>query len=365
MADPWELILSHTYAGTPGVIFDQSPGRGSHGLAVNLTDGDFLTDGASPGSGAVNFQPDSMIRVPAAKNWQPLRGLRGEVVCIRDGASVADVMIDGGSFKFYFRGDGFGAWFSSSPYQYAEIRSHFDGFDPTFHVPTGQWMTLGFTHDGASTMELSFNGSTVARVNSPLWPINPTGSVTIGNVSGGVSGISGRIDDVKIWRINPHRVDEEFTDRPIDESVKQCWAEWSRALGAVLRENRDCAIHLRALLLRAIDSIIRDGLNHGDQTRSRWQTASDSYRQLWSGGNLADIAPMMADLVSYLQLTGLDPAQNPDVVALLNDGCLPTILGQAPPMDCDSQFRYMIGDLANILGHRNSNQYVTSQVRGV
>ncbi len=68
MADPWELILDHPYTGTPGVVFDHTPGQDSHGGGVNLADGDFLSDGASPGSGAVNFQPDSMIRVPATKS---------------------------------------------------------------------------------------------------------------------------------------------------------------------------------------------------------------------------------------------------------------------------------------------------------
>lgn len=365
MADPWELILDHPYTGTPGVVYDHSPGQGSHGVAVNLADGDFLSNGASPGSGAVNFQPDSMIRVPAGKSWRPLRGLRAEVVCIRDGASFA--LIDGGSFKFYIRGDAFGAWFSAYPYQFAEIVSKFDGFDPTFTVPTGQWMTLGFMHDGASAMELYFNGDTVARISAPLRPINSTTSVTIGNFStgAGMPGMSARIDDVKIWRINPHRVDEEFTDRPVDESVKQCWAQWSRTLGAVLSENGDCAVHLRDLLVRAIDSLIRDGLNHGDQTRARWENASDTYRQLWSEGNLADIVPMMADLVSYLQLTGLDPSQNPDVVALLNDSCLQTIAGQTPRMYCDPQFTDMIGDLANTIENRNRNQHITTQVREV
>ena len=33
-------------------------------------------------------------------------------------------------------------------------------------------MTLGFLHDGASTMELYLDGTTVARVHTPLWPIN-------------------------------------------------------------------------------------------------------------------------------------------------------------------------------------------------
>ena len=55
MADPWELVLHHTYAGTPGVILDHSPSRRSHGQPVNLTEADFLTDGVRPGSGAVRF----------------------------------------------------------------------------------------------------------------------------------------------------------------------------------------------------------------------------------------------------------------------------------------------------------------------
>jgi hypothetical protein len=81
MADPWELILCHTYTGTPGVVYDQSPARGSHGVAVNLADSDFRTDGISTGSGAVAFHPNTTIRVAASKTWSPLGGLRGEVVC--------------------------------------------------------------------------------------------------------------------------------------------------------------------------------------------------------------------------------------------------------------------------------------------
>ena len=40
MAEAWELILHHTYAGTPGVIFDHSPTHRSHGQPVNLADAD-------------------------------------------------------------------------------------------------------------------------------------------------------------------------------------------------------------------------------------------------------------------------------------------------------------------------------------
>ena len=366
MADPWELILHHAYTGTPGVIFDQSPGRGSHGVAVNLPDSDFLSNGAQPGSGAVNLQRNSVIRVPVTKNWSPLGGVRAEVVCIRDGAARADVLIQCDSFSFALRGDVLGAWFSSYPH-FSEIWSSYHAIDPAFTVPTGQWMTLGFLHDGCSTMELHFNGKTVARLSQPLWPVNSTTNVSVGNYTSGsaASGFGGRIDDVKVWRINPHRVDEEFTGRPVDEGVKQCWAEWSRAFGAIADNDQDCAARLRHLVARAVDSVIRDGLNHGVQTRDRWHLAADSYRELWAEGDLADIVPILADLMSYLQLTGLDPMQNPDVAALLNDPCLKRIADHMPQMDCDDQFADLLGNLTKTIETRNRNQHITTTARRV
>ena len=49
MADPWELILHHTYRGAPGLVYDSSPRQGSHGVAVGAVK--FHTDGASPDTG--------------------------------------------------------------------------------------------------------------------------------------------------------------------------------------------------------------------------------------------------------------------------------------------------------------------------
>ena len=82
MAATWELILNHTYAGTPGVVFDLSPGRGAHGTAINLPDSDFLTDGASRGSGAVDFRSGGRISVRPTQAWDRLGGVRGEVTCV-------------------------------------------------------------------------------------------------------------------------------------------------------------------------------------------------------------------------------------------------------------------------------------------
>jgi hypothetical protein len=138
-------------------------------------------------------------------------------------------------------------------------------------------------------MELYLDGTTVARVHRPLWPVNSANNVSIGNSHPLSSSMEGLIDDVKVWRINPRRVDEEFLGRPVDGSVAKCWADWSRVLSDVLNNNPQCALRLRELLTRAVASIIRDGPNHNDATRERWQKSQDSYRQLWADGNLNDI----------------------------------------------------------------------------
>jgi hypothetical protein len=356
MADPWELILYHTYAGTPGVIWDQSPSRGSHGVAVNLAVSDFRADGISAGSGAVIFQANSSIRVAQSPSWSPLSGLRGEVVCIREPSTADSTLIDGDSFRFYTRGPHVGAWFSASPHQYAQIDTHLDPVDPNFHLPTGRWMTLGFLHDGVANMELYLDGATVARVRKPLWPINPANSVSIGNSFPPSVAMNGLIDDVKVWRINPHRVDEEFLGRPVDAGVARCRAEWTRALADALNNDRQCAVRLRELLTRAVAGVIRDGLNHSDATRMQWHKAAGSYRQLWSDGHLDDIVPLIADLVSWLQLVGLDPASSPDVRALLTDGCLETILRDVPPLECDPQFTELLTNAARTIEYRANHQ---------
>jgi hypothetical protein len=318
MADPWELILHHTYAGTPGVIFDESPSRGSHGVAVNLADSDFRTDGMSIGSGAVIFHPGSSIRVAASTSWSQLSGLRGEVVCARESSVAENTLIDGGSFRFYTRGPHFFARFSADPNQNTQIDTHLNPVVPNFQLPSGRWITLGFVYDGASTMELYLDGTTVARVQRPLWPVNAANNLSIGNSQLASSAMEGLIDDVKVWRPDPHRVDEQFIGRLVDHDVAHCWAEWGREMREVLRNNPACAATLADLVSRAAASLVRDGFNHGDETRQRWQKTVETYAELWSDGDLGAIVPVMADLVSWLQLAGLDPRQNADVIALIN-----------------------------------------------
>lgn len=352
MADPWELILHHTYTGTPGVIFDQSPGRGGHGVAVGLSGSDFLTDGASAGSGAIDFSSGGRVRVVAPKKWSPLNGIRVELLCYRDVLDGSlDHILEGGNFRLIVRGDLMRVIFDSGSNHY---------FLSRYGTPAQEWMTIGFTYDGLSTAELSLNGVIVDQRIGPLLPIDATQGLLIGGA--GSLGFAGRIDELKMWRVNPHRADSEFTGRPVDESVKDCWAQWTRGVGEALRKlsesSPECPARIRYLLSRAVAGVVRDGLTHSDASATRWHKTSDAYRQLWSQGQLEDIVPLTADLLTWLQLEGLDPARNPDALALFNDACWQRLVELAPPLDCDPQFTEMVRDLVKTVEMRERHRYL-------
>jgi hypothetical protein len=72
----------------------------------------------------------------------------------------------------------------------------------------------------------------------------------------------------------------------------------------------------------------------------------------------------MADLVSWLQLSGLDPADNADVIALFDDGCVWTILNDVPAMDCDPQFTDLLRNTARTIEHRNRHRHLPRPDQG-
>ena len=98
-------------------------------------------------------------------------------------SSVAQ-LIDGDTFQFYIRANSLTAHFSSYPVQYAEINSALDAVgSPPYQLPVGQWVTLGFMHDGFGTIELSANGQVIARRTGVFAPIDAPGpaGINIGN----------------------------------------------------------------------------------------------------------------------------------------------------------------------------------------
>jgi hypothetical protein len=341
--EPWELILHHSYSGVPGVIFDQSPGRNSHGVAINLGPDAFHADGATPGSGAITFPRDGYVQVPASpKTWAPLGGIRVEIVCRCETVDGGGTLIDAGSFVFavgqgFFSGD-----YSAAPGSGAFTSGGSPGVHP---VPDNEWVTVGLLYDGFSLIDCTLNGASVLSLPDRYNALDTTTMVVIGNNRAGTAGFTGSIDDVKIWRPNPHYVDGVFTDRPVDDGVEQCWVAWVREVNKILAADQDCARAIFDLIGVALTSILR--VPDGDaETKAQWEFATQRYAELWAQNRLDEIVPVLIDLLAWLRSHSLDPAQNAALQALTNNDCFAKLRDNFPPLNCDPQFAGFIDSLS-------------------
>lgn len=337
MAEPWELVLYHTYTGLPGLVFDHSPTRRSHGQPVDLTDGDYLTDGATPGSGAIRLRGGtSAIRVPPSESWNPVGGVRIEMLCetalIRSGGTL----LCADSFEF---GTGDGYFHGQFTQTTGGSSAVTEGGSEPRPLPTGEWMTLALQYDPAG-VHVEFEGDIVA---SWEWEWNglltPTSGLVIGNDRTGHNGLNGRIDDLKIWRLNPHFIGDRFVERPLDPGVGRCWAEWSRRLDAVIKSNPDCWNELATLLPRAMFAMMA-AIAALPNIAPQLNELTLRYQELWSQGRLDEIPAVLADLVALLRGAGFHPSQVADLQALLNNSCFASFQEQLP-INCDVEFTDM------------------------
>ena len=340
MIDPWELLLHHSYTGKPGVIFDQSPGRKSHGTPVNLSAGDFQGDGAEAGSGAIAFHPNSVVKVVSDQRWTHLSALRCEVVCICDAdSSGGGMLVSGESFGF-----GINPLHSTPTFSHGNTSGGGALVPQAVHIPFGRWFTFGITYNGLAHSEFTIDGEVVSRHNTiDEGPLNPTRKFWIGNSERNTEPWTGRIDDVKVWRYSPHWVDNAFTNRPVDSSIQDCWKRWTKALSDAFKDDPECAAHVRDLIDAAVTSLIRHA--SATSTEATWQAAIVDYQQRWPSGDFHQLQAIMADVVAAiggdLQLT-TDPA----LLALANDPCLQKIAGRLPKLDCNPGFIDLVRNTA-------------------
>lgn len=363
MASQWEMICHHTYGGIPGVVLDRSQRRSGHGKAIGLADGDFLNDGVIPGSGAVRFySAGARIDVPVAADnaaaWQPIIGVRGEVTIRRDarpaGVTPIDMLIEGGSFMFYVRGNALVAWFRGVPTQYGEIASTLDPIGQPYQVPFGQWTTLGFMHNGFGTMELYANGHAVARKEGLFAPVAgvAAGAVTIGNTRTLDSPLYGELDELKIWRLNPQRYDEAFFERPMDARTADCWARLQRELRAAFARHPECAQRLLAAIWNAILNLRRQIVSQGPESKRALERAQLAYARLWREGKLDSpaMAKTFGDLIAWMNVLGIDLANNAELRALQESECWRKILAEISVPDCDRDAVALVQSIVGLLG---------------
>lgn len=354
MSEPWELICHHTYSGTPGVVYDVSPGHGSHGQALGLGASDFVDDAADPGSGAVRIRRDfQQIQIPGGPSWSPLAGLRAEVRVKLESSTAGLGLHAGGNWR----------WLLSSPncFQFAVIHhslvatfSHGPApstqdtirTDASVKVPYDRWVTLGFVHDGLTSMELSVDDVTVAR-SAPRRPVLPAlGGVVVGNTYSATYPkypVVGSIDEVMVWRLEPDRITNQFFDRPMDDATRRCWEEFLRWLRRWREENPDCAAELDgriAAMVHDIASRIAAATPEGRLSRVK-----KSYGELWRANRMGSSA--MADLLSSfaaeLAEQGVDPQQDDRFRDVLESDCYRRFVAEMPSLGCDPEIAAYLG----------------------
>jgi len=350
MIPPWELILHHSYSGTPGVAFDHSPGHASHGRAVELTASDFVLDGQADGSGAVRFRRRGRISVTPTANWSPLNALSAEVVFKRETDDTNGHIVNArGSFLIGFFGGHElslrvatnwgvpGAFLGELSFS-ASIADL--GIDPK------SWVRAGFVYDGIGRAQLFLDGVLAKTwTDRPLQPVRPVTELTIGNERGGVLPFDGLIDDVKIWRPNPNRITRDFLVRILDGGVSDCWVDWGKKFRAALTDlaarDVECAGTLFNLV-NQVQATVGTIVVHSPATRAAWEQAIADYQRLWAGGDVAAIGPVIMRLLETLRAEGVPLDQVTAVRALIESRCFQELMRRLTPLDCDPQFTHML-----------------------
>lgn len=336
MAESWELVLHHTYGGAAGVIFDHSPTRRSHGQPVDLAAADFLTDGATPGSGAVRLHSgSSMIRVPSSDSWNPLGGVRIELTCETAMIRAGGPLITADSFAFGTGSGFFHGEFAQTHGGSSQVNE--GGSDPR-PLPSDTWMTLALQYDPAG-VQAEINGDVVKRWDEWNGLLAATSGLVIGNDRTGHNGLTGSIDDLKVWRLNPHLIGTIFVGRPVDTSVGRCWAAWSRKLDAVIASDPRCWNKIAELLPRAMFTVMSEIANI-PSVQPELAELSLRYDEFWAQGRLDQVSRVLADIIALLRDAGFNPAHIDALQALLNDPCLASMLEQLP-INCDAKFTDM------------------------
>jgi hypothetical protein len=389
VSNAWELICHHTYSGTPGVVYDQSPNHYSHGQALGIGATNFVKDGKAPGSGALRIREDGQrIWIPPGPGWWPLGGLRVEMTVRLDSQTAglalhlgghARWLMSGYRFQFGVSGRNLFATFSQAPnpgviqppvwtgpnhgpvklpkpaktppYATDTVRTELHSLVPNFAVPFDRWVTLGFLHDGLTKIELSVDGVVVART-TPRWAVLPDFGVCIGNTTAVEFPLVGLVDEVSVWRLDPERISKEFFNRPMDESARQCWEAFFEWLRRWREENPDCADELSDLVGEAVRAAAR---RMAGAQPDRAADAQGRYADLWHTGRMgsAQMAALLDDYAAELAADGVDLTRDDAYRDLQASDCYRRFVSEMPSLDCDPEFAAYLNTLRGSGGERS------------
>jgi hypothetical protein len=340
---PWELVLDHSYAGVPGVIFDQSPARAGHGTAIGIADADFLIDGSGPRSGAVRLRGGNRsIHANLGEQWAVTGGVAIDIVCSSEAIEHNGTLIESEVFNLEV----------SSPRTFqgwVQTQGGSVGFaDPEpYQGELAEWNTVSLLFDGWQFLDVSINGSLALSFpdRGNYWPLLGGQHIAIGNRLNGTDGLHGVIDDVKIWRLNPRRVDDNLRHRPVFNDVSTAWSNWGRSVVLVFKDDPECADEVRHLMEQAIGALRRAVPT--DDAYDRWEADAQQYATAFTANKLHLIPPIATATLHWMRDQGIEPMNLPELQALLRSRCFKKVLdGTIGPHNGDNAFHNMILGIA-------------------
>lgn len=355
----WELICYHTYR-LPGLPVDLSD-YDSSGQPERVDDDDFAPDGVTPGSGIVHFpERRSRIRIKRSTAWDPLVGLCVDVT----GRFFSQVHLDGGDIltrRTLIAGHGS---FKFQILEFKELSASFAGdavvLNSRDHAPDGQvhevpleqWVRLRLVHDGIGTAQLFIDDRLVAQrrdVSIAVPPVRSKG-VSIGNDVDRDEALSHRdeIDEVKVWRLDPHEVGRKFLSRPYDPDTVACWERFSRRVNEAAARDPECQPVVLEEIVKQVEQVRRSISAQGPDALALYAGLCKDYETLWKAGKLD--GPEMKQLFRFfceqLQKMNITVDGGP-LHRILSSSCFAEVLSDPGLLDCDPKAAALVRLIAN------------------
>jgi hypothetical protein len=315
-----------------------------------------------PGEVGLRFSgPSSRIAISRKVNdpWEVLGALHVEV--------IARLTQPGGTLV---HGDqSFRVWVDNQRTVYLEGPGYSFGIG---EIPIGQWASINLGHNGFSQLGGGYSypvpagsgsggsGGGAALTISNVQGVGPQG-ILIGNRIGSPGEhFYGDIAGVRIWRIDPRSMQNEFLARPLDQALSECWSEFIRKLNEALRNDPRCAEWLKSILTQFQQDFLKALSQKSPAKIEEFRAMCRAYRDLWRAGKAGspEMLALVARLRDWLRAERLFSIDDPNLMQMVDHSCLRALTGSLSPLDCDSDvqalIRAILGDRAGQLKSREA-----------
>lgn len=340
----WELICHHDYR-WGAIAADRSPWR-SDGVTSGVAE--------MAGEAGLRFSTrHSRVVIPRKQNdpWSTLRAISVSIVA-RYIEHSGGVLIDADQC-FRLRFDGPNEIVIEILGQTLSFR--FDG------MPVGNWITIGFSHDGVNTLSHGHNyslasglgeggGAGTFNVPGQVPAVGPEG-VWIGSRIGAPEAhLKGNIASVKIWRLDPQTMIKTFLKRPFTPPLLECWVNFVRKLKDAARKDPECAEWLAGAVEQMQNEVFQRLAQKSPETVAEFRKMCEAYQKLWAAGKVGspEMQELVARLRDWLKSEGLFSGDDPDLRPILENPCIRNFVGAVGGLECDADAQTLIKAILGI-----------------